>query len=73
MAIPSIPETFYGEHVTVKVDVNDQPKTESAKILPSGKTAIEDFLNFCKELNLPPMTDEEVEQAKFDYLKEKYK
>jgi len=29
-------------------------------------------LNFCKELNLPPLTDEEVEKIRFDALMEKY-
>jgi hypothetical protein len=29
MTLPSLPETFYGEHVSVKVDVSDQPKRRS--------------------------------------------
>jgi len=50
------------------VDVPFDP----ARILPNGKTTVDDFLDFCKELNLPPMTDEQVDQAKYDYLMEKY-
>jgi len=26
ITLPLLPETFYGESVTIKVDVNDQPK-----------------------------------------------
>ena len=30
MTLPPLPETFYGENVTVKVDVNDQQKPKSS-------------------------------------------
>ena len=52
--------------------LDDEWRTDPTRLMPNGKTPVEDFLNFCEELNLPPMTDEEVEQAKFDYLMEKY-
>ena len=29
ITIPPLPETFYGENVIVKVDMNDQPKRKS--------------------------------------------
>ena len=29
MALPPLPATFYGENVSVKVDVSDQPKRRS--------------------------------------------
>ena len=29
MTLPPLPETFYGENVTVKVDVNDPPRRRS--------------------------------------------
>ena len=29
MTLPPLPETFYGENVTVKVDVKEQPKRKS--------------------------------------------
>ena len=31
----------------------DDWQTDPTKILPNGKTALEDFFDFCKELNLP--------------------
>lgn len=79
IVIPTTPFPF-GEEVEV---VLRMPKTENgslddgwrpdpAKILPNGKTALGDFLDFCKELNLPPLTDEEVDQIRFDALMEKY-
>jgi len=52
--------------------LNDERQTDPARILSNGKTALDDFLDYCKELNLPPLTDEEVDQAKTDYLMEKY-
>ncbi|MCL2743143.1 MAG: hypothetical protein FWE67_04760 [Planctomycetaceae bacterium] len=51
---------------------DDDRQVDPARILPNGKTAVDDFLDFCKKLNLPPLTDEEAEQAKCDYLMEKY-
>jgi len=33
LALPPLPETFYGENVTVKVDVNDLPCRRSAEEL----------------------------------------
>ena len=63
ITLPLLPETFYGENVTVKVDVNNQPlendgQSDSAEFLPNGKMAVEDCLAFCQELNLPPLTEE---------------
>ena len=52
--------------------LDDDGQPDPATILPNGKTPVEDFLDFCKELNLPSLTDEEVEQARFDALMEKY-
>jgi len=51
---------------------DDDKRVEPAKILPNGKTPVEDFLDFCKELNLPSLTDDEVEQIRYDALMEKY-
>ena len=71
ITLPLLPETFYGENVTVKVDVNNQPlendgQSDSAEFLPNGKMAVEDCLAFCQELNLPPLTDEEAEALKYE-------
>ena len=30
MTLPPLPEMFYGEHVTIKVDMNDQQKPKSS-------------------------------------------
>ena len=77
IALPPLPEVFYGENVTVQVAVKDHSldddwQPDPARVLPNGKTTVEDFLDFCKGLNLPSLTDEEVEQVKFDALMEKY-
>jgi hypothetical protein len=80
ITLPPLPETFYGENVTVKVNVRVEPDEwgddddgpDPARILPNGKTVIDDFLDFCKGLNIPPMTDEEIDQLRYDALKEKY-
>ena len=77
--IPTTPFAV-GEEVEVVLRVpkeesrssDDERQCDPAKILPNGKTAVDDFLDFCKELNLPPLTDEEVDQVKYDYLMEKY-
>jgi hypothetical protein len=73
--IPTTPLAI-GEEVEVVLRVPKEEYSERqcdpARILLNGKTAVDDFLDFCKELNLSPLTDEEVDQAKFDYLMEKY-
>ena len=71
ITLPPIPE-YQGCRVVVRIEEeDDEQQCDPTKILPNGKTAVDDFLDFCKELNLPPWTDEEVDQAKFDYLMEK--
>jgi len=74
ITLPPQAGKLYGKAVVVNVDqtFDDDRQIDPARILPNGKTAVDDFLDYCKELNLPPMTDEEVEQAKCDYLMEKY-
>jgi predicted HicB family RNase H-like nuclease len=74
ITLPPQAKKFYGKAVVVNVDQSpdDERQLDPARILPNGKTAVDDFLDFCKELNLSPLTDEEVEQVKFDYLMEKY-
>jgi len=72
--LPPQAKKLYGKTVVVNVDQSfdvDVP-LDPARVLSNGKTAVDDFLDFCKELNLPPMTDEQVDQAKYDYLMEKY-
>jgi hypothetical protein len=69
ITLPPIPE-YKGRRVVVRVEEEwDKPATPSEL---ADKTPEQDFLDFCKELNLPSHTDEEVEQAKLDYLMEKY-
>jgi len=57
-----------GNDMTPEQDLQQDP----TKVLPNGKTPVEDFLDFCKELNLPSLTDEEAGQVRFDALMEKY-
>ena len=66
IVIPTTPFAI-GEEVEVVLR-----ESNSVDVLPKGKTSVDDFLVFCKTLNLPSLTDEEVDQAKFDYLMEKY-
>jgi hypothetical protein len=64
----------------VKVDVSVEPdewsddgyQPDPARILPNGKTVIEDFLDYYR--NQPPtsLTDEEIDQLRYESLKEKY-
>jgi len=73
VVIPATPFTV-GEEVEVvlRTSKDDSRQFEPVKIQPNGKTPVDDFLDFCKELNLPPLTDEEVEKIRFDALMEKY-
>ena len=43
-----------------------------ARILPNGKTVIDDFLDYYR--NQPPtsLTDEEIDQLRYEAMKEKY-
>ena len=52
--------------------LDDDWQPDPTQILPNGKTPVEDFLDFCKELNLPSLTDKEIDQIRFDALMEKY-
>ena len=58
--------------VEEKLRPDDDWQPDPARILPNGKTAVGDFLDYCKELNLLPLTDKEVEQIRYDALMEKY-
>jgi len=68
ITLPPQAEKLYGKTVVVNIaqPFDDEWQVDPASILPNGKTAIKDFLDFCKELNLPSLTDDEVEQAKCD-------
>ena len=71
ITLPPIPE-YQGRKVVVQLDTvkdENQPlddgwQVDPARILPNGKTAVDDFLDFCKELNLPPLTDEKCDQLR---------
>jgi hypothetical protein len=74
--IPTTPFAVGEEVEIVLMDkgqsLDDDGQPDPARILPNGKTAVDDFLDFCKELNMPSLTDEEVDQIRFDALMEKY-
>jgi hypothetical protein len=61
ITLPPQAKSLYGKAVMVNVDqsFDDDEQVDPARTLPNGKTAVDDFLDFCKELNLPPMTDED--------------
>ena len=76
VTVPPIPDWPGGEANTpvyVRLPVrNDNRQSDPARILSNGKTALDDFLDYGKELNLSPLTDKEVDQTRFDALEEKY-
>ena len=76
VTVPPIPDWPGGEANTpvyVRLPArNDNRQSDPARILSNGKTALDDFLDYGKELNLPPLTDKEVDQTRFDALEEKY-
>jgi len=43
---------------------DDDWQPDPARTLPNGKTPVEDFLDFCKERNLPSLTDEKKRQQR---------
>ena len=50
----------------------DDWQPDPARILPNGKTALDDFLDYYR--NQPPtsLTDEEIDQLRYEAMKEKY-
>ena len=52
--------------------LGEDRRPDPAKILPNGKTAIDDFLDYYR--NQPPtsLTDEEIDQLRHEAMKEKY-
>ena len=73
IVIPATPFTVGEEVEVVLRTLKDNDRQFKPEIIqPNNKTPVDDFLNFCKELNLPPLTDEEVEKIRFDALMEKY-
>lgn len=67
-----IPTTQIAPGTEVEVLLRTKRTVDPTATMQNGKTAIEDFIDFCT--NQPPsdITEEEIEQAKYDYMMEKY-
>ena len=73
IVIPATPFAIGEEVEVVLRPAKDYGRQyEPVKNQSNGETPVDDFLDFCKKLNLPPLTDEEVEQIRFDSLMEKF-
>ena len=70
ITLPPIPE-YHGRKVVVRVDEesnwNAPPSSEI-----TDKTPEQDFLDFCEELAMPALSDDDVDRIKYEHLKEKY-
>jgi len=77
ITLPALPE-YRDREVVVYVGENrndvlsEKMQPDPARILPNGKTAIDDFLDYYR--NQPPtsLTDEEIDQLRYEAMKEKY-
>ena len=69
ITLPPIPE-YQGRRVVVRVE---EEWNETATLSESnGETPEQDFLDFCETLNMPNLSDDEVDRIKYERLKEKY-
>ena len=72
IALPPIPE-YHDRKVVVRVH---EEKEYISKALErsegNDKSPEQDFLDFCEELVMPSLSDDEVERIKYERLKEKY-
>ena len=73
IVIPPIPE-YRDRKVVVCVLEEIKERGEALGVRSEGndKTPEQDFLEFCEELAMPALNDEEVERIKYERLKEKY-
>ena len=70
ITLPPIPE-YRNRSVVVRIDgIDDWQALERSRI--AGKTPEQDFLDFCEELAMPPLSDDDVDRIRYERLKEKY-
>ena len=73
ITVPPIPE--YRDYKVVVCVLKESEKYSRAFLERSdgnGKTPEQDFLDFCEELAMPSLSDDEVDRIKYERLKEKY-
>ena len=69
ITLPPIPE-YQGRRVVIRVE---EEWNETVMLSEhDGKTPEQDFLDFCETLNMPNLSDADVERIKYERLKEKY-
>ena len=77
ITLPPLPEyrdrnviVYVGENRNEAFDNSEQP--DPVRILPNGKTAIDDFLDYYRVQPPTSLTDEEIDQLRYEAMKEKY-
>jgi hypothetical protein len=70
ITLPPIPE-YHDRKVVVRVHEEIERKIAELSDI-SGKTPEQDFLDFCEELDMPALSDDDVDRIKYERLKEKY-
>ena len=66
----ALPPEYRNRKVVVYVD---ERKEEMPYLEVADKTPEQDFLDFCEELAMPRLSDDEVDRIKYERLKEKYR
>ena len=71
--IPTTPFAVGEEVEVVLMEKNRKYQTKTpTRIGVADKTPEQDFLDFCEELAMPALNDDEVDQLKYERLKKKY-
>jgi len=70
----TLPPEYHERRVVVRVleEKKELGGTVLERLEGIDKTPEQDFLDFCEELAMPSLSDEEVEQIKYERLKKKY-
>jgi hypothetical protein len=73
IALPLLPE-YRNRKVVVSVDegIDVLDRTASLHSDVTNKTPEQDFLDFCEELAMPALSDDEVERYKYERLRKKH-
>ena len=71
-----IPTTPFADGEEIEVVLREKyekyQKQVPTRLYPTEKTPEQDFLDFCEELAMPFLSDDEVDQIKYERLKKKY-
>jgi len=69
ITLPPMPE-YRGRKVVVRIEEERNEVLDHSNI--ADKTPEQDFLDFCEELAMPFLSDDDVARIKYERLKEKY-